>query len=82
MSSKDIELYSPNQNSTEWEKWLVKTKWSLIEGKPTTFTPTSHNHDDFYLEKNPNIINLSGQDKVHLQENGIPLLSTFNYGLS
>jgi len=44
MSSKDIEFYTPNQDSTEWEKWLVKTKWSLIEGKPTTFTPTFHEH--------------------------------------
>lgn len=32
--------------------------------------------------KTTGIINFSGQDKVHLQENGTSLLSTFNYGLN
>ena len=38
--------------------------------------------DDIYLGKNPDKINFPDQNKVHLQENGTPLLSTFSYGLN
>ena len=31
-----------------YEDVYVATKWSLISDKPSTFTPTSHNHNDIY----------------------------------
>jgi hypothetical protein len=32
-----------------WEELRVASEWGLIANKPTTFTPTAHNHDTLYL---------------------------------
>ena len=36
-------------DSTFADTYYVKSTWALVDGKPSTFTPTSHLHDDRYL---------------------------------
>ena len=45
--------------------------WSTITGKPTTFAPSSHNHDDKYYTESEinNMLSLSG-GRISCYKNG------------
>lgn len=43
----NTKLYRSTGSS--WDEVRVGSEWSLIANKPSTFTPTAHNHDTLYL---------------------------------
>lgn len=53
------------------EKINVATHWSLIEGKPTTFTPTSHSHSEYIRNHGSDLTPLITGDSIELDIAGI-----------
>jgi hypothetical protein len=35
----------------------LRTDWSLVDGKPSTYTPAAHNHDSVYYPKTGGVVN-------------------------
>ena len=54
-----------------YEDVYVATKWSLINDKPSTFTPTSHNHDDRYFTETEVDTKLGGKANTSHSHNDI-----------
>lgn len=54
-------------NGSLYEDVYVATKWSLISDKPSTFTPTSHQHTKSEITDFPNI---SGGTGIELKAIG------------
>ena len=42
--ASDLEITLKRYNGTDYDTLKPTTTWAQIEGKPTTFTPTSHTH--------------------------------------
>ena len=69
-------------NGSTWNAWSTigrGIKWSEINGKPSTFTPSSHTHDDRYYtetEIDTKLKGKSGTDHKHDLSTMINTLST------
>ncbi|CEO27353.1 gp53-like domain-containing protein [Paraclostridium sordellii] len=57
MRNEEFTRCSTNAEATSWTPWakvfssVNKPTWDDITGKPDTFTPSSHNHNDLYYTK-------------------------------
>ena len=51
-----------------------KPSWNDVQSKPSTFTPSSHNHDDLYIKKSATRLN--GGDANTIREGGFFAVST------
>ena len=61
----NVELRRSNGTNFN-EKINVSTHWSLIEGKPTTFTPTAHPHSATEVSETLDKMFISSTEKTKL----------------
>ena len=52
-TSGSLEKYARRKTGSSWESWqqIYPAQWADIEGKPSTYPPSTHNHDSSYWKK-------------------------------
>jgi len=71
MAAYNVELRK-NDGSAFADLFYPKTTWAMVVGKPSTFTPTPHTHDDRYFTETEMANNIISMRNMQVNPNGVP----------
>ena len=73
-----------NDGKVDMAEVADNVPWSGVTGKPSTFPPSSHNHDELYEPKNSNIqAHISNKSNPHsVTKSQVGLGNVQNYGIA